>query len=88
MEFFAIMFIGTVVAMFIVAGLRSPSSCRIYRVAPPLDLPGTRRGEDDAEIWQFQPMDQVEYWEAMELHVKDPAHNPYPSPIPPKIQPE
>lgn len=85
MEFLAIMFIGTVVAILIVAGLYSPPSQRIFRVAPPLNLPGPTRGENDAEIWQFQPMDEVEYWEAMDRHEADPAHNPCPSPVPPKI---
>ena len=83
MEFFAIMFIGTVVAVWAVAVSRPTQ--RIFRVAPPLNLPGPTRGENDAEIWQFQPMDEVEYWQAMERHEEDPAHNPYPSRVPPRI---
>jgi hypothetical protein len=84
MEFFAIMFLGTVIAVLIVAGSRPAQ--RLYRTAPPADLPGSGPDERNAEVWQFQPMDEVEHLEALELHVKDPTRHPAPSPVPPKIR--
>lgn len=78
------MLVGTVIAIWAVAGSRPTQ--RIYRMAQPLNLPGTIQDDRDAEVWQFQPMDQVEYLEAMELHLKDPVRHPAPSPIPPKIR--
>jgi hypothetical protein len=84
MEFFAIMFIGTVIAVLLVLGTRPDQ--QLYRVGPPpLDLPGPIQDDREAEVWQFQPMDQVEHLEALELHLKDPNRNPCPSPVPPRI---
>jgi hypothetical protein len=34
------------------------------------------------EVWQYEPMDEIEYIEAVERHNDDPAHNPFPSPTP------
>jgi hypothetical protein len=34
------------------------------------------------EVWQYEPMDEFEYNEAAKRHDLDPAHNPFPSPIP------
>jgi hypothetical protein len=31
------------------------------------------------EIWQSEPMDEIEYAAAIERHTDDPAHNPFPS---------
>ena len=84
MEFFAIMAIGTLIAIWAVIGSRSTR--KLYRAAPPLDLPRDDQGERNAEIWQSQPMDKVEYLEALERHEADPTHNPFPSPVPPRIQ--
>jgi hypothetical protein len=63
MEFFAIMFVGTLIAVWAVIGSRPTRS--LYRTAPPLDLPPSDQGERNAEIWQSQPMDKVEYLEAL-----------------------
>lgn len=87
MEFFAIMFVGTVIAILIVAGLRDDHPSQSWHpLTPPLELPKADPGQRNAEIWQYRPMGELEYWEAMDLHVKDPHHNPCPSPVPPKIQ--
>jgi hypothetical protein len=83
MEFFAIMLVGTLIAVWAVAGSRPTQ--RIYRTTPPLNLPGAIQDDRDAEVWQFQPMDEVEHLEALELHLKDPSRHPAPSRVPPKI---
>jgi hypothetical protein len=84
MEFFAIMLVGAVIAVWAVAGSRPTQ--RIYGSAPPLNLPGAIQDDRDAEVWQFQPMDEVEHLEALELYLKDPVRHPGPSPVPPKIR--
>ncbi|MDB6054581.1 MAG: hypothetical protein JWN25_2104 [Verrucomicrobiales bacterium] len=47
---------------------------------------GTRTPPPIPEVWQYQPMDQAEYWDALELHYKDPLRNPLPTdpPRPPR----
>lgn len=84
MEFFAIMFVGTVIAIWAVAGSRPTR--KLYRTMPPINLPGAIEDDRNAEVWQFQPMDGVEHLEALELHHRDPVRNPAPSPAPPIIQ--
>jgi hypothetical protein len=81
MEFFAIMFVGTVIAVLIVVGSRPKQ--QLYRTAPPLNPSSTDQDDRHAEVWQFQPMDEVEHLEALELHLIDPARHPAPSPVPP-----
>jgi hypothetical protein len=81
-EFFAIMFVGAVIAVWAVAGSRPTR--RFYTIPPPLNLPEADDDQRNAQTWQWQPMDEVEYLKALELNESDPKHNPAPSPIPSK----
>jgi hypothetical protein len=38
------------------------------------------------DIWQYEPVDEFEYTEAMKRHDSDPTHNPFPLPIPSEEQ--
>ncbi|MDX1951455.1 MAG: hypothetical protein SFY81_04680 [Verrucomicrobiota bacterium] len=84
-EFLAIMFVGTLVAIWAVFGSR-PGNV-IYQNAPPrLDVAEADIGDRNAEIWQWNPNDQVEYMEAIARYEQDPLHNPFPSPVQSRIQ--
>jgi hypothetical protein len=77
MEFLAIMFVGTLIAVWAVAGSRPKR--RNFSYLPPV-IPSEMHPPRPPEIWQYEPMDEFEYTEAIRRHELDPAHNPYPSP--------
>jgi hypothetical protein len=79
MEFLAIMFVGTLIAIWAVAGSRPKQ--RNFSYLPPV-IPPEMKPTRPPEIWQFEPMDEIEYTEAVTRHDSDPAHNPFPSPGP------
>jgi hypothetical protein len=80
MEFLAIMFVGTLVAVWAVAGSR-PTRRSGISYLPPL-IPPEMNPHRPPEIWQYRPMDKIEYAEAVERHESDPVHNPFPLPLP------
>jgi hypothetical protein len=79
MEFLAIMFVGTLIAVWAVAGSRPKRPNFSY--LPPV-IPKEMNQPRPPEIWQSEPMDEFEYTEALNRHYSDPAHNPFPSPMP------
>ncbi|MDX1951069.1 MAG: hypothetical protein SFY81_02730 [Verrucomicrobiota bacterium] len=81
-KFLGIMFVGLIVAVFAAIGTRPAQ--KLSGLASPLNLPGSIPNDRNAEAWQFDPNDEIEYSLAEELHEKDPNRNPFPSPIPPK----
>jgi hypothetical protein len=84
MEFLAIMFVGTLIAIWAVAGSRSTRRGGVSYL-PPV-IPPEMKPPRPPEIWQYRPMDQTERAEAMRRHDSDPAHNPFPLPIPSEEQ--
>jgi hypothetical protein len=82
-EFLAIMFVGTLVAVWAVAGSRPTR--RNFSYLPPV-IPPEMNPQRPPEIWQYRPMDKTEYAEAVNRHDSDPAHNPFPLPIPDQKQ--
>lgn len=83
MEFLAIMFVGTLIAVWAVAGSRPKR--RNFSYLPPV-IPPEMNPPRPPEIWQYRPMDKTEYAEAVNRHDSDPAHNPFPLPIPDQKQ--
>ena len=81
MEFLAIMFVGTLIAVWAVAGSRPKR--RNFSYLPPV-IPREMNPPRPPENWQYEPMDEIEYSAAVERHNDDPAHNPFPSPPPPQ----
>ena len=79
MEFLAIMFVGTLIAVWAVAGSRPKR--RNFSYLPPV-IPPEMNPPRPPENWQYEPMDELEYTEAAKRHDSDPAHNPFPSPVP------
>jgi hypothetical protein len=78
-EFLAIMFIGTLIAVWAVAGSRPKR--RNFSYLPPV-IPKEMNPPRPPEVWQYEPMDRAEYDEAAKRHDSDPAHNPFPAPVP------
>jgi len=83
MDFLAIMFVGTLIAVWAVAGSRPKR--RNFSYLPPV-IPKEMNPPRQPEVWQYEPVDEFEYTEAMKRHDSDPAHNPFPSPIPSEEQ--
>jgi len=79
MEFLAIMVVGTLVAVWGVVGSRPTR--RMFSYLPPV-IPPEMKPHSPPDIWQYRPMDKTEYAEAVERHTNDPAHNPFPLPLP------
>lgn len=79
MEFLVIMFVGTLIAVWAVAGSRPKR--RNFSYLPPV-IPPEMNPPRPPEIWQYRPMDQTERAEAIIRHDSDPARNPFPLPIP------
>jgi hypothetical protein len=79
MEFLAIMFVGTLIAVWAVAGSRPRR--RNFTYLPPV-IPREMNPPLPPKVWQYDPMDEMEYTEALKRHASDPAHNPFPSQIP------
>jgi len=75
MEFLAIMFVGTLIAVWAVRGSR-PTRRSSY--LPPLVPPGMNQRRAP-EVWQYHPMDESEYWMAVDRHYADPTRHPFPS---------
>jgi hypothetical protein len=82
-EFLVIMFVGALIAIWAVAGSRPKRQNFSY--LPPV-IPSEMKPPRPPEIWQYEPMDQIEYAEAVSRHDSDPAHNPFPAPIPSQEQ--
>jgi len=80
-EFLVPLFIGTLVAVWAVAGSRSKQRGGVSYL-PPVIPPemNPRRGP---EIWQYRPMDEIEHAAAIERYRNDSVHNPFPLPPPP-----
>ena len=81
MEFLVIMVVGTLVAIWIVMGLRPKHP--IQSVAE--DFSRISEQPTVPPVWKkgvvnSEPMDELEYLRAVEQHEKDPAHYPFPSP--------
>jgi hypothetical protein len=79
MEFLAIMFVGTLIAIWAVAGSRPKR--RNFSYLPPV-IPPEMNPPRPPEVWQHEPMDEFEYTEAVKRYDSDPAHNPFPLPVP------
>jgi hypothetical protein len=77
MEFLAIMFVGTVIAVWAVCGSSRSKSSRVSYL-PPV-IPPEINPQKPPAIWQYEPIDQAEYNEALDRHLADPMHNPLPS---------
>jgi hypothetical protein len=80
MEFLAIMFVGTLIAVLAVIFSRP-----VRRQDHPdftTNFPEADQGRRNAEIWQWEPMDDFEYLRALDLYQQDPVHNPFPSDVP------
>ena len=73
------MFVGTLIAVWAVVGSRPKR--RNFSYLPPV-IPPEMNPSRPPEIWQSEPMDEIEYAAAVERHTDDPAHNPFPSPPP------
>jgi hypothetical protein len=78
-EFLAIMFVGTLIAVWAVAGLRPKR--RNFSYLPPV-IPKEMNPPRPPEVWQYEPMDEIDHAAAIKRHNDDPAHNPFPSPPP------
>jgi hypothetical protein len=88
MEFVAILVVGALIAIWVVANLRPKHP--IQRAAP--DFSTADAPPPVPPVWrkgavQSEPMDDLEYLRAIERHDKDPSHYPFPSP-PPRPQNE
>lgn len=80
MEFLAIIFVGTLIAIWAVIVSRPKKGSGVSYL-PPVVPPGinpTKR----PEIWQYRPMDNVEHAEAARRNRADPTRNPFPMPVP------
>ena len=78
MEFLAIMFVGTLIAVWAVVGSRPKQ--RSFSYLPPV-IPPEMNPPRPPEMWQYRPMDKTEHAEAVIRHNSDPAHNPFPLPV-------
>ena len=84
MEFLAIMFMGTVAAIWVVVHSRPSPQMKAgidddshgFGFSAP-ESPASMKGAE-----YVQPMGELEYLEMVERHDKDPAHYPFPSPPP------
>jgi hypothetical protein len=82
MEFLAIMFLGMLVAVWLVARSRpirptqKPPGNHALN-SPPLQISTTK-----PETWQWRPINSGEYWAALDLHTSDPINHPLPLPPP------
>jgi hypothetical protein len=100
MDFWLIMCLGTLVALWAVSASRASVNVQEVSEYPdedsaiPPSVPGLNPPhlpDNDSripprlpEVWQYQPMDQVEFSDALELHYRDPLRNPLPS-DPPRL---
>ena len=82
MEFLVLMFVGTLVAVWAVIGTR-PAQRGGVSYLPPI-IPPEMNPHRQPEVWQYDPMDDFEFTEALKRHDADPAHNPFPLPLPPE----
>jgi len=80
MEFLAIMLVGTLIAVWAVAGSRPKRRGGVSYLPPA--IPPEMKPHPRPEIWQYRPMDTIEHAEAVMRHDSDPAHNPFPLPVP------
>jgi hypothetical protein len=81
-EFLAIMFVGTLIAIWAVSGSR-PSRKTEVSYLPPV-IPPEMNPRRPPETWQYDPVDEAEFTVALDRHFDDPGHNPFPSPPPPQ----
>lgn len=78
MMFFGIIGISTLTLLWLFSGSKTSRPIRkAHDDFPPLTP--QFKATSTPEVWQSLPMDNVEYWKAVELHERDPAHNPFPS---------
>ena len=77
MEFLVLMFVGTLIAVWAVVGTR-PTQNSVVSYLPPV-IPPEMNPHRQPEIWQYDPMDDFEFAEALKRHEVDPAHNPFPA---------
>jgi hypothetical protein len=83
MEFFAIMAVGTVLAVLVVLGCR-PSRPRNIRQAPDVDELSPRPTPPwKKDISLTHPIGELQYLEQIERYNKDPQHQPFPLQPPP-----
>jgi hypothetical protein len=80
-EFLVPLFIGTLIAVWAVAGSRSKQRGGVSYL-PPV-IPPEMNPHRPPEIWQYRPMDEIEHGAAIERYTNDSVHNPFPLPPPP-----
>lgn len=88
MEFFAIIGIATLFLLWLIS---APARARRTIRDEEADVAFFKRLQPELppsskDAWQWHPSDEGEYWKAMELYKRDPAHNPLPS-LPPETKP-
>jgi hypothetical protein len=76
MEFLALMLVGTLIAVWAVVGTRPTHRAGISYL-PPV-IPPEINPYRQPEIWQYDPMDDFEFSEALKRHNADPDRNPFP----------